>query len=538
TWHIINWTAHSLPQMRHPSSPPVVDTVYGKVLGKYVSLEGSAQPVAIFLGVPFAKPPLGSLRFAPPQPAEPWSSVKNTTSYPPMCSQITGAGPVLSQVFTNRLEGIPLEYSEDCLYLNIYSPVDLMTKSRLPVMVWIHGGGLLSGGASTFDGLVLSTHENVVVVTIQYRLGIWGFFSTGDKHSPGNWGHLDQVAALRWVQDNIANFGGNPGSVTIFGESAGGESVSVLVSSPGSCPTPGPLGDQPIQDIALELCCGLWSLQQVAVATGCETTSSATMVQCLRQKTEEELLETTLKMVGAPFPYPVLTTVVDGVVLPKAPEEILAEKNFNTVPYILGINKQEFGWYIPTMMGFPLSEDTLDQQTATALLWKSYPLINISEELTTEATEEYLGRTDDPVKKKELFLDLMGDVMFCVPSVIVARGHRGAGAPTYMYEFQYRPSFASDTRPKTVIADHGDDVYSVFGIPFLKGNSSVLAVSLQSGGLGSSLALVALSKFCYPRLHFGLTVTGLRHRPFLASLLLPCKEEGYSCALSQSHSES
>ncbi|XP_040091649.1 putative inactive carboxylesterase 4 [Oryx dammah] len=100
-------------------------------------------------------------------------------------------------------------------------------------MVWIHGGGLVVGGASTYDGLALSAHENVVVVTIQYRLGIWGFFSTGDEHSRGNWGHLDQVAALHWVQENIASFGGDPGSVTIFGESAGGESVSVLVSLPG-----------------------------------------------------------------------------------------------------------------------------------------------------------------------------------------------------------------------------------------------------------------------------------------------------------------
>uniref|UniRef100_A0A8D2JSY9 Carboxylic ester hydrolase n=1 Tax=Sciurus vulgaris TaxID=55149 RepID=A0A8D2JSY9_SCIVU len=467
----------------HPSSPPVVDTVYGKVLGKYVSLEGSAQPVAVFLGVPFAKPPLGSLRFAPPQPAEPWSSVKNTTSYPPMCSQDAVAGQRVSDLLTNRKENVPLKFSEDCLYLNIYTPADLTKRSRLPVMVWIHGGGLVVGGASTYDGLVLSALENVVVVTIQYRLGIWGFFSTGDEHCPGNWGHLDQVAALRWVQDNIANFGGNPGSVTIFGESAGGESVSVLVLSPlaknlfhraisesGVALTPGLVGKD-IKPVA----------EKIAITAGCKTTTSAVMVHCLRQKTEEELLETTLKMKFFSLDlfedprkrYPVLTTVVDGVVLPKAPEEILAEKNFNTVPYILGINKQEFGWYIPTqMMGFPLSEDTLDQQTATALLWKSYPLINISEELTTEATEEYLGRTDDPVKKKELFLDLMGDVMFCVPSVIVARGHRGAGAPTYMYEFQYRPSFASDTRPKTVIADHGDDVYSVFGIPFLKEGAS------------------------------------------------------------------
>ncbi|ERE78359.1 liver carboxylesterase 1-like protein, partial [Cricetulus griseus] len=117
----------------HPSSSPVVDTAHGKVLGKYVSLEGFAQPVAIFLGVPFAKPPLGSLRFAPPEPPEPWNFVKNATSYPPMCSQITGVGPVLSDVFTNQLEGVPLEYSEDCLYLNIYSPTDLTTKAKLPL---------------------------------------------------------------------------------------------------------------------------------------------------------------------------------------------------------------------------------------------------------------------------------------------------------------------------------------------------------------------------------------------------------------------
>ncbi|KAK2508837.1 hypothetical protein MC885_004076, partial [Smutsia gigantea] len=214
-----------------PPPPPVVDTIHGKVLGKYVSLEGFAQPVAVFLGVPFAKPPLGSLRSAPPQPAEPWTFVKNTTSYPPMCSQDPVTGQVLSELFTNRKKNIDLMFSEDCLYLNIYTPTDLK-QSRQPVMVWVHGGGLVVGGASTYDGLALSAHENMVVVIIQYRLGIWGFFSTGDEHSRGNWGHLDQVAALHWVQENIANFGGNPGSVTIFGESAGSESVSVLVLSP------------------------------------------------------------------------------------------------------------------------------------------------------------------------------------------------------------------------------------------------------------------------------------------------------------------
>ncbi|CAO2610562.1 Carboxylesterase 1D [Lemmus lemmus] len=474
----------------HPSSPPVVNTIHGKVLGKYVNLKGFAQPVAVFLGIPFAKPPLGSLRFAPPQPAEPWSFVKNATSYPPMCSQDAVGGQVLSELFTNRKENIPLQFSEDCLYLNIYTPADLTKTSRLPVMVWIHGGGLVVGGASTYDGLALSAHENVVVVAIQYRLGIWGFFSTGDEHSRGNWGHLDQVAALRWVQDNIAKFGGNPGSVTIFGESAGGFSVSALVLSPLAKN----LFHRAISESGVALLPALFTedakpiAELVATLSGCKTTTSAVMVHCLRQKTEEELLETSQKLkffaldlLGDPREsYPFLTTVIDGVLLPKAPEEILAEKNFNTVPYIVGINKQEFGWFIPTqMMGYPLSEGKLDQKTATSLLWKSYPLTNISKELTPVAIEKYLGESDCSDKKKSLFLDMMGDVLFAVPSVIVARYHRDAGAPTYMYEFKYRPSFVSDMRPKTVIGDHGDEVYSVWGTPFLKEGASEEEINLS-----------------------------------------------------------
>ncbi|XP_005388384.1 PREDICTED: liver carboxylesterase 1-like isoform X2 [Chinchilla lanigera] len=473
----------------HPSSPPVVDTVHGKVLGKYVSLEGFAQPVAVFLGVPFAKPPLGLLRFSPPQPAEPWSFVKNTTSYPPMCSQDAVAGQVLSQLFTNRKEDIPLKFSEDCLYLNVYTPADLTKKSSLPVMVWIHGGGLVVGGASTYDGVPLSVHENVVVVTIQYRLGIWGFFSTGDEYGRGNWGHLDQVAALRWVQDNIANFGGNPGSVTIFGESAGGESVSVLVLSPMAKN----LFHRAISESGVALTAALFKkdikplAEKIAVTAGCKTITSAIMVHCLRQKTEDELLETTLKMnffsvdlFGDPREsHSFLPTVIDGVVLTKTPKEMLEDKNFHTVPYIVGINKQEFGWIIPMMMGYPISEGKMDQQTAASLLWKSYPILNIPEELIPVVIEKYLGGTHDLLKKKDLFLDLIADVVFGVPSVTVARSHRDAGAPTYMYEFQYRPSFSSAMKPKTVIGDHGDEIFSVFGAPFLKDGASEEEINLS-----------------------------------------------------------
>uniref|UniRef100_G1Q3Y2 Carboxylic ester hydrolase n=1 Tax=Myotis lucifugus TaxID=59463 RepID=G1Q3Y2_MYOLU len=446
-------------------------------------------PVAVFLGVPFAKPPLGPLRFAPPQPAEPWTFVKNATSYPPMCSQDALSAQMLSELFSFRKENIPLKFSEDCLYLNIYTPADLRRKSRLPVMVWIHGGGLVVGGASTYDGLALSAHEKVVVVIIQYRLGIWGFFSTGDEHSRGNWGHLDQLAALRWVQDNIANFGGDPGSVTIFGESAGGASVSVLVLSPLAKN----LFHRAISESGVSLTSGLVkkdvkaTAQQIATFAGCQTTTSAVMVHCLRQKSEEELLETSLKMVGVCMDTVmsssqsqlIMCSVVDGVLLPKMPEELLAEKQLNSVPYMVGINQQEFGWILPMTMGFPISEGKLDQKTASSLLWRTHTVSNIPEALIPAVIEKYLGGTDDPVKKKDQFLELLGDVVFGVPAVTVARGHRDAGAPTYMYEFRYRPSFSAVTRPKTVIGDHGDEIFSVFGVPFLKDGASEEEIKLS-----------------------------------------------------------
>nr|XP_034378429.1 carboxylesterase 1F-like isoform X2 [Arvicanthis niloticus] len=472
----------------NPSSPPVVDTVQGKVLGKYINVEGFTQPVAVFLGVPFAKPPLGSLRFAPPQPAEPWSFVKNATSYPPMCSQDAARGQRVNDLMTNRKEKIYLEFSEDCLYLNIYTPADFSKNSRLPVMVWIHGGGLTVGGASTFDGRTLTAYENVVVVVIQYRLSIWGFLSTGDEHSRGNWGHLDQVAALHWVQDNIANFGGDPGSVTIFGESAGSFSVSILMLSPLSKN----LYHRAISESGVALTPGLYIrdvrpvTKQIAVIAGCKTTTSAVIVHCLRQKSEEELLEVAQKMnlfklnqQDTKNVTTFVSTVLDGVVLPKDPKEILAGKSFNTVPYIVGINKQEFGWLLPTMMGFLPADVKMDKKMAIEFLEKITSFLVIPEDRIPDAVEKYTKGSDDPVKIRDGLLDLFGDVSFGVPSVIVSRDHRDTGTPTYMYEYEYHPSFSSPQRPKNVVGDHADEVYSVFGAPILRDGASEEEIKLS-----------------------------------------------------------
>ncbi|XP_074149551.1 liver carboxylesterase 1-like [Sminthopsis crassicaudata] len=456
----------------------VVDTEYGKVQGIEETLQGFDTPVHVFLGVPFAKPPLGPLRFSPPQPPEPWEDVKNTTTYPPMCVQNPNASEFFRNLYSIRNKSISLTYSEDCLYLNIYTPANLTKESKLPVMVWIYGGGLLMGEASTYDGLALSALENVVVVTIQYRLGILGYFSTGDEYALGNWGSLDQVASLQWVQKNIANFGGDPSLVTIFGEDAGGFSASALVLSP--------LAKGLFQRVILQsgvvLQKALFShnikplTEKIAAVAGCETTTSDTLVQCMRQKTADEILHITeelklyhLEFTGDPKKdYVFIPTVKDGVFWPKSPEELLAEKQFADIQVIMGITNDEFGWILPTAFGYPLSENGLDQGTASKLLWDSYPLVEIPQNLVPVITQEYLGVTDDPVEKKRLFLDMLGDLTIGIPTVILARHFRDSGVPTYLYEFQHKASIWGNIKPATVKADHGDDNFFMFSSPFLR----------------------------------------------------------------------
>uniref|UniRef100_A0A8C8W1V1 Carboxylic ester hydrolase n=1 Tax=Peromyscus maniculatus bairdii TaxID=230844 RepID=A0A8C8W1V1_PERMB len=316
------------------SSRPVRNTHTGQVQGSLVHLEDINMAVHTFLGIPFAKPPVGPLRFAPPEPPEPWSGVRDGTSYPAVCLQnIT----LMNSVTETLFKSTPplLSMSEDCLYLNIYSPAHASEGSNLPVMVWIHGGGLVLGMASVYDGSKLAAIEDIVVVTIQYRLGILGYFSTGDQHARGNWGYLDQVAALHWVQQNIAHFGGNPGQVTIFGESAGGVSVSSLVVSPMSKG----LFHGAIMQSGVALLPGLIShpLSQPSLP------ELLSLVGCLRGKSEEEILV-----------FKFTPAVVDGVFFPRHPEELLVSAHFRPVPSIIGVNNDEFGWDIP-IVPLPLS---------------------------------------------------------------------------------------------------------------------------------------------------------------------------------------
>jgi len=219
-------------------APPTADpatrrtTSLGDVIG--FTADNGAQ---VWRALPFATPPEGDLRWRAPRPPQPWQGEREALDYAPWCTQLT-----------NRLdEGYGLEPgtvagSEDCLYVNVYAPPAGATDEPAPVMVWIHGGSNVWGRAENYDGAALAARENVVVVILQYRLGPMGFLSHAalrdtaqtNEDRAANFALLDQMAALTWVRDNIAVFGGDPGRVTIFGESAGGHNVAGLLTAPGA----------------------------------------------------------------------------------------------------------------------------------------------------------------------------------------------------------------------------------------------------------------------------------------------------------------
>ncbi|XP_033896233.2 carboxylesterase 5A-like [Acipenser ruthenus] len=446
---------------------PVVFTGYGSLKGKLSSVKGTDRVVHEYLGIPFAKPPLGSLRFSAPQPSEPWGGIRDATNQPAMCLQ--------DMKYTVQLmEDLMLEFpvpaiSEDCLYLNVYTPGEAAAKeARLPVMVWIHGGGLMIGAASQYDGSALAAYENVVVVVIQYRLGILGFLSTGDEHARGNWGFLDQVAALQWVQENIKSFGGDPNSVTIFGESAGGCSVSAHILSPLSSS----LFHKAISESGVATLPGLITsnpqpiTKMIANATGCDYTDSATLVKCLREKNDEVLVNTS-KLNIMP------QGTVDGVFFPSTLEEILKEKRFHKVPYLLGITNHEFGWLLPKAFNPPGWEEGMHKEKVIAVLNMIVPVKLLGPGVNEHIAAEYFKDTEDPVKLRDLFTEMLGDVFMVLPTITAANYHKGAGVPVYLYEFQHRPSIYKDKRPSFVKADHTDEIGFVFGSCFWNGHIKV-----------------------------------------------------------------
>ena len=301
-------------------------------------VEGTADKTAgtrSFKGIPFAAPPVGDLRWQPPQPVKDWKDVRKTDQFGPRCMQ----RPIFGDMGF-RSNGM----SEDCLYLNVWTPAK-SGNAKLPVLVYFYGGGFVAGDGSEarYEGESMS-RKGIVAVTVNYRLGVFGFLAHPEltkespHHASGNYGLLDQNAALRWVQRNIAAFGGDPNKVTIAGESAGSISVSAQMASP--------LSKNLIAGAIGESGSIIGALSAVPLAEGEQngikfaTGVGATSLAALRAMPAEQLLEATAKP-GTPFPSP----TVDGYLFPKPPVEIYAAGEQAHVPLLVGSNSEEMGYF-------------------------------------------------------------------------------------------------------------------------------------------------------------------------------------------------
>ncbi|XP_035681009.1 liver carboxylesterase 1-like [Branchiostoma floridae] len=267
------------------SDAVVVSTTHGDVRGSEFltsSVVGNAvfDRVFTFKGIPYAAPPVGHLRWRPPQDPSRWTGIRDVTEFGSRCPQYEFPlpGPIHIEVMGSG--GIAI--SEDCLFLNVYTP-DVSATANLPVMVWIPGGGWMGGSGTTYPAEIPTSLHNVVMVTINYRLGNLGFLPTRDDDAPGNFGLLDAIKALEWVQANIRNFGGDPDRVTIFGESAGGYSVSLLVmSSMATGLFHRAISQSGVAGVPVAQKGDITQTQNLAVSLNCSTDSYDDMMSCLR----------------------------------------------------------------------------------------------------------------------------------------------------------------------------------------------------------------------------------------------------------------
>ena len=345
-------------------SPLVASTKYGEIEGlttPFPKASGSFKSVSKFLGVPFASPPIGELRFKAPQPPKEWKpNVRPAKKHGDICLQTGPYAKVFEPLYKYFLPD-PV-YSEDCLYLDIYTP---NVSLSLPVMVYIHGGGYQIGTTVIHPSDILAL-QGVVVVLIQYRLGPFGFLTTGDSAAPGNFGMLDQVEALKWVKENIANFGGNPSKVTIFGVSAGGTSVSLHLMSPLSKD----LFHQAIAESGVDLSpfathpvsFGLNHTKVLAGKLKCTTRDHSAMVTCIRQKNASEIKEAADSVnFEISTDYLQWAPVVDNKFLHDTPRNLRAKNEFKKVHLMIGFTSQESANSLPaTAKSFGLMEDVND----------------------------------------------------------------------------------------------------------------------------------------------------------------------------------
>ena len=427
----------------------------------------SAAGVSSFRGLPYAAPPAGNLRWRPPQPASSWSGVRDATQFGPGCPQALTGNPFLP----------PGTISEDCLNLNVYTPTPRSGGDR-PVLVWIHGGGLVQDGGRNYDGSKLAA-AGAVVVTINYRLGALGFLAhpaLASHGAAGNYGLMDQQAALRWVHRNIARFGGDPGNVTIAGQSAGGLSVLAQMVSAGAR---GLFQRAIVQSGAFALnqrplAAAEAAGETFASSVGCPGQTAA----CLRSVPVSDLVAN----FGTEIPG-----VVDGAVLTQPIGTALARGQFTRVPVINGITHDEELLFVAGL-GITVSQGTnvplaapLDGSEATYQADIARALGVTDARAAAIAAEYPLSAYPNAVVAFSL---LVTDSEFACPALQVDRQIAARGVPTYAYQFN------DDNAPVNILgfslglATHGAELPYLFDQPAtpvtLDPDQQALAASMRT----------------------------------------------------------
>ena len=433
-------------------------------------LRGAGEgPVTVFRGIPFAAPPVGLLRFAPPTEVEPWDGVRAATEFGP--SPMQNIDP-LSMVVpgAERYYYTPssAQFSEDCLYLNVCTPA--ADGKKRPVMVWIHGSGFVTGSGSGewFDGTNLVTKNDVVLVSINYRLGILGYLYLGDfDPSLSNPGLRDQATALRWVRRNIERFGGDPDNVTVFGQSAGGMAVASLMVSP----------------------LGVGLFDRAIVQSGnassfvskerAQSTTRAVIdalqlgpgdeVEQLREVSTLRLFEVQRTLASRFFP------TMDGNSLAIDPLAEVRGGNAANVPLLIGTTAEELKLF--HLLGFPVPEDGFDLEGALRGFFGGAPA-----GVAAEAAQLY--RSSSPGGAGQLWDLATSDAGFVLPARDLADAHAAAGRASYLFEFAIK----STAFGGIVGAAHEVDVPFVFDALHKPGVDGLLGTELVSDPAAQSLA--------------------------------------------------
>uniref|UniRef100_A0A8C7J0G3 Neuroligin-2 n=3 Tax=Oncorhynchus TaxID=8016 RepID=A0A8C7J0G3_ONCKI len=472
---------------------PTVTTNYGKLRGLKKDLNNEILgPVEQYLGVPYATAPIGDRRFQPPEAPGSWQEIRNATAFAPVCPQnVHGVLPeiMLPVWFTDNLD-VAASYiqnqSEDCLYLNVYVPTedgpltkkhhestmnrprdeDIRDRRKKPVMLFIHGGSYMEGTGNMFDASVLAAYGNVIVVSMNYRLGVLGFLSTGDQSAKGNYGLLDQIQALRWLNENIGHFGGDPERITIFGSGAGASCVNLLILShhseglfqraiaqSGSAISSWSVNYQPLKYTKI-----------LARKVGCSHSETAELVDCLRKKNFRELVDQDIQ----PARYHIaFGPVVDGDVVPDDPEILMQQGEFLNYDILIGVNQGE---------GLKFVDDSEDNDGISAAAF-DYTISNFvdnlygypeGKDILRETIKfmytDWADRDNGDMRRKTL-LALFTDHQWVAPAVATAKLHAEFQSPVYFYTFYHHCQ--TETRPEWADAAHGDEIPYVFGVPMI-----------------------------------------------------------------------